>query len=380
MTGLGKRGFVLFVSVALLLSVTVIAAAFIFLVSARTRSAASLRGGSQALWLAEAGIQAVIARVMNDAAYAVSPTVLNGSLGAGSYAASVVKQAGAPVYTITSTGTAAGIARTVRQTATIISAGWMDAFTAYGAFTGGDISLEGSAKIYGDAYALGVVHTTTSSSVAGTVYADSGSGNYTRLPLPYPRVQEPALDATYYSALIATARTYAAKDRSYTTLNLAGGTVYVNGKVTVRNINGPGTVVSTGTFTVGKGTVGADVAIVSEGLVSFPQNSSIRANAVVYSSSGIFMGNANVQMTNATLLTPGSVDIYSSGKSSGVILAGNNVRLDQSFSMTGSVVAGGDILLGQSSRITHSVDQLPSKVPKGLATSVQVTLTAWQEL
>ena len=73
----GQRGFVLLLSVILLLSISVIAAAFISLSIIRTRSVAGGLASAKAFWLAEAGIQQVISRIKTDAAYRNAPANIN---------------------------------------------------------------------------------------------------------------------------------------------------------------------------------------------------------------------------------------------------------------------------------------------------------------
>lgn len=373
-----QRGFVLVISVIILVSLTVITTAFVMMLTARTRAAAAELDSAKAFWLAEAGIQEAVYKVMNDLAYRDEPVDMTASLGSGTYTVSAVKQSGKTVYDISSTGTSGSMSRTITQTAKFSLSGWSEAFNSYAAFAKKGVDLRDSTKIYGDAYTLGIVSTTKSSKVTGTVYADTGSGNYTRLPLPDPLLAMPELDTAYYDIFIATAKTYPKGNKTYATLNLAGGTVYVNGTVTATNVTGAGTLVATDTFTLGPGAVGDGVTIISAGQLSFPQNSSIGLDAVLYSSSRIYLGDANVAMNGASLITPGTVEIISSGKNNGVIFSGGDIILGRSVSIGGTVVSGGTITMKQSSSIVQSSSYLPSHVPHGFKTDVSVILSNWQ--
>jgi len=379
-----RRGFVLIVSVIMLLSLTVITTAFVTMLTARIRSASSDFESEKALWLAEAGIQQVVHKVLTDEAYRNTPVDITGSLGGGTYTVSVVKQT-ETVYNLTSSGVAGGVSRDITQTATFVLSGWPRQFADYGAFTGVDgVLLNTRATINGDVYTLGSVTTVgKNSSVTGTVYADTGSGNYKRLPLPDPLLDEPKLDTTYYDALIDKASTYPGGNKTYTTLDLSGGTVYVNGRVTAANIIGPGTVVSTGNFTVGSGTVGENVTIVSNASLSVLKNSNVKTGAVLYASSSVTIPNNNVVIDNASLITPGTVTFSSKVTYNGIIFCGGDLNLssgNQNTVITGAVVSGGRISMAQSDQIVQSSDQLPVNIPLGIEVSTisSVTLSDWQ--
>jgi hypothetical protein len=379
----GKKGFVLALSAVLLLSISIIVAAFIFLVTIRTRAAASGLDSAKAFWLAEAGVQQVIYKVMSDSAYRNAPTTVTGSLGSGTYSVSVVKLAGT-AYTMTSTGTAGIVSRNVVQTATFSFAGWSAPFANYGVFAkAGNVILQNSANtITGDVYAaVGTVTTMGFSTVTGTVYADKGSGNYKRLPLPIPNIPGPELDKTDYTTLINKAGTYIKKDMTYSTLNLAGGIVYVNGRVTATNITGPGTVVCTGNFIVNGGTVGKDVSIISNATLSMANYSHVQPGAVIYASTSISLTGSSVVLDNATLITPGTAVLNANSLTvNGVILCEGNLALQKGTIVNGSVVSGGTITMSSSAQIVQDSSQLPLTVPKGIksVTATSVLLSNWQ--
>jgi hypothetical protein len=376
------KGFVLLISLILLLSISVITAAFVYLVTIRTRAVASGLDNSKAFWLAEAGIQQVIYTVKTDANYRDAPTTITGNLGDGKYSVTVVKQTGKTVYDMVSTGTVGGASRSIGQTATLVMQGWTKPFTDYGVFAGGgSINLQSTSKILGDVYTVGTVTTASKASVTGTVYANSGSGNYTRLPLPNPTIPAPALTKTYYTTLINTAKTVVAGNKTYDTLALAGGTVYINGTVSATNITGPGTVVSTGVFTIGGGNVGQGVNIISNSTISASSSSHIQSLSVLYATTGISLAGSGVVIDNAALITPGTVsDMAKSVTIHGAIFCGGNLSLTGKTTMTGAVVSGGTITMSSSAQIIRSSSELPLTVPNGVENISSVTLSAWQEV
>jgi len=379
-----QKGFVLLLSVILLVSISVITAAFISLAVIRTRSVAAGSGSAKAFWLAEAGLQQAINRIKTDNIYRNAPFDITDSLGDGTYAVSVVKPSSQTVYTVTSTGTVAGISKTVAQTVAFSASGWTRPFTDYGVFAGGgSLFLQNSANmIVGDVYTTWYVTTMGWSTVTGIVYANMGFGNYMRLPLPFPPIAAPVLDKTYYTTLINAAGKYVRKDMTYNTLTLAGGTVYVNGKVTATNIIGPGTVVCTGNFVVNGGTVGQDVTIISNATLSMTNNSHVQAGAVIYASTGISLTGSNVVLDNAALITPGAVALNANNVTvNGVVFCGGNLTMQTTVTVNGAVVAGGSITMSGSARIVQHQDQLPLTVPDGIpsaASAVSITVSNWQ--
>ena len=276
------------------------------------------------------------------------------------------------------------MARNIGQTVTFSSTSWAAPFANYGAFAGaGSISLQNNNnKITGDAYTSGTVTTSGTSSVTGTVYANSGSGNYTRLPLPIPNIPAPTLTRTYYTALITTAGTYARRDMTYSTLNLAGGTVYVNGRVTANNITGPGTVVCTGNFVIGGGTVGPNVTIISNATLSSSNNSRIQTGAVMYATTSISLTANNIVVDNAALITPGTMTLGATHFTfNGAIFSGGNLVLQSGAVVSGAVVSGRNITMSGSAKIVQNMNLLPLTVPNGIAAgtaAASVLLSNWQ--
>ena len=375
-----KRGFVLVVSVMLLLSISVITAAFISMVTVRTRAAASGLESAKAFWLAEAGIQQVIYRVNTDANYRNAPTNITGSLNDGTYTVSVTKQAGQEVYVMVSTGTVGAISRNITQTATIAT-GWPKSFNDYGAFIGsGNISMKYTSKIVGDDYASGSVSTVNTSTVTGTVYSGYGSGNYTRLPLPSPLVPSPTLNTTYYVAQINIAKTYSSGNKTYNTLNLAGKMVYVNGTVTATNISGPGTITANGSISVNGGTVGQGVTIISNGTLSFAGKSRVQSGAVLYAKNSVSSTASDVIMTGVAILTPGVITLSNTLTISGAIFSNGSLTIGSTVVVNGAVASGSAITFTGSGQVVHSKSQLPAQTPNGIESAANVVLSDWQSL
>lgn len=112
-----RSGVVLVYTFIVMLMVSIVASAFLFMAAGRGRAAAGEAARLKAFWLAEAGAQQAKYRMRTDAAYRASPSAIPATgLGEGTYAVAAVK-AGA-VTTFTATGTVGGISRSVRVTGT----------------------------------------------------------------------------------------------------------------------------------------------------------------------------------------------------------------------------------------------------------------------
>jgi Protein of unknown function (DUF2572). len=151
--------------------------------------------------------------------------------------------------------------------------------------------------------------------------------------------------------------------------------------VSATNITGPGTVVSTGVFTIGGGNVGQGVNIISNSTISASSGSHIQSGSVLYATTGISLAGSGVVIDNAALITPGTVsDNAKTVTINGAIFCGGNLSLTGKTTVTGAVVSGGTMTISSSAQIIRSNSQLPPIVPNGVENISSVTLSAWQEV
>jgi len=120
-----KRGAVLILTFIIMVTLTAVTVAFLYITTIQTKGSGHDIISSQALWLAEAGLQDVIQKLKNDSDYRGSPTTVTEDLGEGDYSVTVVKSD--TTYTLTSTGTVDVISRRITQsmvaTAAVIERG-----------------------------------------------------------------------------------------------------------------------------------------------------------------------------------------------------------------------------------------------------------------
>ena len=112
-----KKGAVLLLTFVIVITLTLVTGAFLYMVSVGTKSTSVNSARGKAFWLAEAGVQDVIYRLNNDAGYRANPVDLNELLGSGNYAVTVAKQANK--YAVVSIGTSGIVSRMVTASMTV---------------------------------------------------------------------------------------------------------------------------------------------------------------------------------------------------------------------------------------------------------------------
>jgi len=377
---------ILMFTFGILITLTVLVAAFLFSVSTQILGSGGSLTAAEALWVAEGGLQQVYYQLYSDAGFRNSPTSpVTGSIGTGTYSVTVSKAG--TTYTLASTGTISSFNR--RITRTVVAApNWADAFN-YAAFGGSgttDVRLRNQVQVTGDFYSnADVVVDVNADITGGLVYADSvtGAGTYTAAggpPNPVPST--PSFDTSTYDAAIAIADPLTA-DLSLSgssNLNLAGGTVYYD-DVTLSNsatITGPGTIVAGDTVIIqNTANIGANVTIIAKANLTVRDSAVVQSGGVLYSAANVNLRD-NVQVAGS-LLAPGSGDQVSLRQFSAFtgIIYGNVVDLQDDAVVTGSVVAdtyqAGDI--NNRVGVNFSAASRPSTIPTGLGAGATATVT-----
>jgi Tfp pilus assembly protein PilX len=358
-----KNGAILVIVMAVLVAFSLMVVALLQLGSFNEIETIKQLRTTQAHWLAEAGLERALSRVMGSANFlpgtsgtistnfANSETLLDGL---GSYKVTVHKTnynntvtAG---YGITSVGVAgnAAIAMTneVRLT--------------FEAGPGGQQAL----------LALGGVSKIQNSDVNGSICQYSGTLNFIGgqnsvnngivdatndlpnwvpegdLPDPGP----PTVDQSPYSNLLATAKNdypiapLVIDSLDKLTNNLVGTTNYVNGNVTIKiNIPANRTVVANGTVTLPSDvTLGAGVQIVSQENVSSDNHVTLADQAKIFTFANINLGNHSelTATSGNVLLAMGNITSQNSLNFTGVIFAGGKVTLATQAEVQGTIIAG----------------------------------------
>jgi Tfp pilus assembly protein PilX len=125
-----ERGIILTITVTVMAVLVLVTYTFMGMISAQSRVVASGVKNSQALWLAEAGMEKYLYLLKTDSNYRTNTPDLSENLASGDYSVSAVYNSGSDIYTVTSTGTTGDLVKSVRQGAAIVaSAPLLEAFT-----------------------------------------------------------------------------------------------------------------------------------------------------------------------------------------------------------------------------------------------------------
>ncbi len=389
-----QGGAVMIFTFAAMVVLAVIVGGFLFMIATQTAGSGGGLTSTQALWVAEGGIQQALYSLKNDSSFRSSPTSpVTGSLGEGSYSVTVSKSGS--TYALSSTGTVGELSRRIDQTVTVTVA-YPAAFSyaLFGNTNASTLQLKDNVTISGNLYVDGAVQIASGASVTGgLIYADSvsGSGSYTAAsgpPDPVPTY--PAFTTTSYDSQITTAESSASSDWTLSgssSYSLGGGTVYYQ-SVTIKDsatITGPGTIVATGDVVLkDNASIGSGVTIITKADLT------VKNDAVVQSG-GILYGRESIELKDDASVT-GSVLCPASGKTvtikedatlTGLVYA-NTLKLRDDAVVTGSVVANSytSNKITDDVRVTYNASALPSTIPAGIPEGT-VTVspnTNWDEV
>ncbi|MDO8749503.1 MAG: hypothetical protein Q7J72_10420 [Candidatus Omnitrophota bacterium] len=311
-----KKGTALLLTFIIMTTLTTVVMAFLYMSSLRLKGSGYDMSDSQALWLAEAGLQKALYTLKNDTNYQSSPTTITGSLGNGAYSVSAVKSGS--IYTFTSLGTVNAMSRQIRASAAFTSSVLVRSIHA----DGSTVDFNGS---------TGVINGNISCHVHITNYA--GMTINGTLSENFPMIN-PTLDFDYYKNLAAASGQLITG--SYTFQNgTYSGVWYVTTGVTIGNnaiINGSIFSDSSIQF-VDKAD---NVQITPSLLTNYPA----LAAKNNMSTSGTGAPGQRIGLQNSTI--------------NGLILAQNNITFDdvKNSTINGTILAGGNFSMGNGSGIT----------------------------
>lgn len=387
-SGNKRKGNILLVFI-MVVALASIVFSFLTLMSTRLLESGARTSEYQAFNVAEAGLNKAIWLIRtpvsdggNGPTWRTSGTT--NSYGYGSYTFSITNTSTEGEVLIISTGEVEGIRKAVSQ---LLQIGLPDAFR-YTIFGGSGVSIGRSFIITGDMFVNGNT-VFSGTGTAGYVYHTAGntvSGGGTDAGVPSPLPEFPPLDTGYYTNLINVARTYPSGNQTWSgTVNLFGGTIYVNGNVGTSwgtTINGPGTIVVSGTFNPNGAQRGnRDKVSIISGSSMQVTNCNI-SNTTLYSNSGIaftndFNGNNNVVLSVGNITTSGNFNI------GGIMYSKTgSITLSDTSNINGALIAAlgvqsvkGDI------RIYYDASQIPSASPMGFSGGQYTRKTgSWKEL
>lgn len=350
---------------------------FIMLQATRLTESGSKTSESKAFYVAEAGLNKAIWYLQTPSSEGGQGTSwrtsgFSQSFGDGIYTFSIADTATQGEILIVSTGEVYGLKKAISQllsTVSIPSAFNYSVFgnsnvtigTTYNIF--GDMFVNGNTKFSGSGTAVNVYHTAGKTVTGGGV--DAG------VPSDVPTF--PVLDTTYYSNEINQAKTVAAGNVtiSNTTVNLGGGTMYVNGSATFSTVTfmGPGKIVASGNvlFSAGPNSCNNEkITVISGAVFSTTGNNTRLNNMTYYGQTSASLSNS-FSGTGINVLSSGNISLSGNVAVSGMLYSkAGSVSLGGSSNVTGSIVAATGVTATKADiQITHDNSAFSGNMPAG---------------
>jgi cytoskeletal protein CcmA (bactofilin family) len=392
-----KGTVLLLLTFIIMMTLTVVTGALLYMNSVRLRGSGADIMSSQAFWAAESGLQHYSYHLKTNSTYRNDFPDFNASLvvldsGTGTYNVTCTDQR-ANRYFITSTGSMGSIDKKVTQTI-ILTTDLPDAFdyAVFGNTSSDRLDLKNNVVISGDFYYDGDVKVDKDAGVIdGFLYADdvSGNGTYTAAPgPPTPVPTYPAFDTSWYDTQITSCESAASQDwtlEGSSTYDLNGGTVYYQ-KITIQGdaaITGSGIIVATEDVKIkNRANISSDVTIVTKKNLKVEDDAVVQEGGVLYAREEIALkGSANVRGSLFVPEANGKVKLEDDAVLAGIIYA-DIVKLTDDVVITGSVVAKEyeKDEIGKNVRITYDAASLPAFIKNGFSADPLVSYSGWSEI
>ena len=345
-----KKGTALLLTFIILTTLTAVVIAFLYLSSLRLKGSGYDMSDSQALWLAEAGLQKALYTLKNDANYQTSPTTISGSLGNGVYSVSAVKSGS--IYSFTSLGTVNAMSRQIGASAAFTSSVLVRSIHA----DGSTVDFNGS---------TGIINGNISCHVHITNYA--GMTINGTLSESFPMIN-PTLDFDYYKNLAIASGQFISGNHTFAN-GTYSGVWYVTSGVTI----GDNAIINGSIFSdssIQFADKANNVQITPSPLTNYPA----LAAKNNMSTSGTGAPGQRIGLQNSTI--------------NGLILAQNNITFDdvKNSTINGTILAGGNFSMGGGSGITiNYTDNIFAPMPPAFTYSSGADLVVvfqkdWNEI
>jgi type II secretory pathway pseudopilin PulG len=399
----GRKGISLIAVVIVMMVVAALALTISSTMSVGSRSAAIDVLSQQTFYIAEAGLEWYIRQLKDDSDWSNPPPVLtNQAFGSGAFSIAYFN-AEPDSIDVTSTGKITGwdgnnIQRVV--SAHVEKGGSGSEFADFAIFYGGgngditteinrnqtitgdifingDLNINRDCTITGDVSATGLITIDRGTNISGTVTENAG-----------PPAAHPVLDTAYYDSLLSIAAGQPAGNADFEAETISG-VIYVNGDAEIDDyIDGPGTIVATGTVDINRNTdIGDDITIISGETLLMRRDGNVGRSVTFYSSSGIEINNGIVLGNGAgagegvVLLTPGVIDMGNNVTITGFIF-GDEVTIGRNLTLTGNLAGNELISLDRGGVIIKDSTKVDFGSIQGLGSGsgVSVSVSSWNEI
>lgn len=312
------RGAVLLLTFIFMVTLSAIAASYIFLVTSGTRTVGGQTNNMLAFYLAEAGLNKAVWYLLNTApdsstdgswrtsdypaaAGAGASDPKQESLGAGTYTM-WVQNSGSSIL-ITARGTVSGLERFLRQTFDYDTGNGTppESFT-YANYAGGDIdfgSSGGTAQVAGDIAAEGNIDNSNSVPVSGTSDDD-------------PDIELPVVD---YAAYEAAADQVINGNKTFAENSTSGGIWYVKGNVTVeQGVTINGTIIAEGNINLTGNNITVTAtspypALIAQGDIAGDSNSNYTITGSIFTEGNLTFNNINNFTFTGSIVAYGNIEL-----------------------------------------------------------------------
>lgn len=371
-SGNSKKGS-LMLTFIIMLAVSAIFFSFIYVVTGRSRNLATQKQSVRAFYIAEAGINKAIWYLTTPVAsggkgetWRISAT--SESFAGGAYTFSVSDGPSGSILVV-STGESSGRTRTIEQL--LSSSSSSTASFEYAVYSNSDLSMTGACNITGPVFANGNIALTGATNINGKAtiteghtYKKNGTSQSVNLVATPPAM--PSIETTYYDNLLAIAAAQTPGNVSITgagTYNLAGGTLYVNGNLTVsgaRSITGGGKIVVTGTYTQsGAGNIASNTQIICGNNLTISGSNVVNSGGVLFARNNITLSGAGD--ITGSVIALNSVSASGAGRTVGLIYSQKG--MSGARTIVGSIVCREAPTFSGAISITYDPSKISSSIP-----------------
>jgi Tfp pilus assembly protein PilX len=398
-----KKGAILVIVMAVLVAFSLMVVALLQLGSFNEMETIRQLRTTQAHWLAEAGLERGLSRIIGSADYREDLSELSTSfpsdeipplLNGGSYEVEITRSNVVWEnygYTIISTGmssnSAMGATAAVRLD-TVIGPRGQQALIALGTNTskiaGGDTDIDGPISVESTLeIAKGISAKDLTGIIdAGLITVNPAAATQGELPDPGP----PTIDGTKY-AEYTNALNKAASYSVGTTNNVGGvsGTTYINitGTNALPAIPANSTWVINGAVVINSATIGEGAKIVAKNDVMAGNGLTLAKNVQIFTLEDIALGNHAVSSgSGCSLLAMGDISCDNHLNFKGIIFAGGEVEFATKLTLEGTLIAGDGFSI-KNATVTYNpnVFPVPNPIQYGNGNPVpQPGTWRWQEI
>jgi predicted acyltransferase (DUF342 family) len=247
-------------------------------------------------------------------------------------------------------------------------------------YSADDLHLHDYAMVEGAAFARDKVHIHKKATITDGLYADGNVKNdgnaFLMGGVPEIIPVAPVLDATWYQDQLDGAALESKGNVDVNgTLDLAGGTLLVNGKFKLKKngiLTGPGTIVATDEIHIEKDSfVGNGITLIAGKHIDVKKDVSVGTDALLFAYDHIHVDEGTT-IASGALVSGKHIHLKKETTVIGVVFAEGDVKLDKDAQVTGTVISLQKVDMHDSAVVIHdcaAIDSLPPGLGMGVPPS-----------